>query len=544
MERLQTVLVALIVVLAGCSSIVDPGADANTTIETTETTAADATTTEPTENDESDGSDGEGDGAPPDPDEDVLGWEDGVWYNESIDVDQSDGLTDEEIEAYVSRAMARVEHIRGKEFKQRVPVEVVPRSQFANESFGAGTSEAQSDWNNQVWEALFISSEERNVTEELAQFYSAGVGGYYSPSEQAIVIVSDNPDNPVISNATLHHELQHALQDQYFDIGQSKYSGATQDGDLAIDGIVEGDANYVEFIYEDYCTNGTWECVSTPSSDSGGGGDVNFGIYVTVFNPYADGPAYVNELHEQGGWDAVDAAMESPPQTTETVIHRRSPQEAEEPAPIEFEDTAAGDWSLFENQGVDGYDTVGEVSIYSMFWYASYPRGLDLNIIDWRSLFDADGEYDLYNYDAAPSNGWANDRVYPYTSPSAEEDGYVWVTEWDTEQDAAEFRDAYLQILEGLDAEQVDENTWRVSDGQYADAFRVVIDGTRVVVVNGPSVEAVDELKPEHAPLQTNTSTTNASTTDAEERADRSTIPTANERADASTIPVAAVVAA
>ncbi|WP_323677907.1 Hvo_1808 family surface protein [Halorubellus sp. PRR65] len=505
MKRLATVLVVLAVVLAGCNA---PGGPAATTDGATDaTTVPDTTSTAPGTTTTS------GDDAPADPSEDVLGWEDGVWANESIDVDQSDGLTDAEIEAFVSRAMARVEVIRNKEFKQRVPVDVVPRSEYANQSSGAGTPKAQSDWNNQVWEALFISSEERNVTQELSQFYSSGVGGYYSSTEDAIVIISDNPETPVISNATLIHELQHALQDQYFNLSQSTYSAPTQDAGLAVDGIVEGDANYVEYVYEDYCVNGTWDCVATPSS-GGGGGEFNFGIYVTVFNPYADGPNYVDRLKQAGGWELVDEAMRNPPASTETVIHARTSDEAEPPATIDYEDTATDGWRTFQGQGVDGYDTVGEVSIYSMFWYASYPEragGLGLDIVDWRALFTADGEFDLYNYSAPPSDGWAGDRVYPYTSANSDEDGYVWVTEWDTQRDAEQFRAAYLQVLNGLGAERVDENTWTVSGNAYADSFRVVVDGTRVVVVNGPNVDAVDAIKPEYASGATNaTAPTNA----------------------------------
>ena len=506
MKRLATALVVLLVVLAGCNAPVTFG----TTDETPTTDDATATTTEETTEPTETTTDATDD-PPADPDEDVIGWEDGVWYDESIDVNQSDGLTDEEIEVYVSRAMARVEHIRQKEFTERVPVDVMTRSEYANRSSGSGTSKAQSDWNNQVWEALFISSEAENVTTQIAEFYSSGVAGFYSPRQDSIVIITDSPDSPVISNSTLIHELQHALQDQYFDLTQDKYSGQTQDGDLAVDGVIEGDANYIEAVYADYCSNGTWSCVNTPASDSGGGASFNFGIYVTVFNPYADGPHYVHQLKQAGGWALVDEVLRSPPSTTETVIHARTPDAVEDPVPIEYDDTATNGWERFSNQGVEGYDTVGEVSIYSMFWYASYPErggGLGLDIVDWRGLLSSDKPRDRYDYSSEPSAGWANDRVYPYTSPNSDEDGYVWVTEWDTERDAKEFHDAYLRILQGLDAERLDETTWRVSGGEYADTFRVVIDGTRVVIVNGPDTAAVNDLKPEYAPSANATSPT------------------------------------
>jgi len=89
MKRLATALVVLLVVLAGCNAPVTFG----TTDETPTTDDATATTTEETTEPTETTTDATDD-PPADPDEDVIGWEDGVWYDESIDVNQSDGLTD------------------------------------------------------------------------------------------------------------------------------------------------------------------------------------------------------------------------------------------------------------------------------------------------------------------------------------------------------------------------------------------------------------------------------------------------------------------
>ena len=87
---LAAAAVALVIVLAGCAA---PVLDSGSSVP-----PAGGSDTVATPNDDFD-----------DPERDVLGWEDGYWYSESIDVDQSDGLSDEEIDAYVARAMARVE---------------------------------------------------------------------------------------------------------------------------------------------------------------------------------------------------------------------------------------------------------------------------------------------------------------------------------------------------------------------------------------------------------------------------------------------------
>ncbi|WP_049985313.1 Hvo_1808 family surface protein [Halobellus rufus] len=432
-----------------------------------------------------------------DPDRDVLGWENGYWHNESIDVDQSDGLSDAELEAYVARSMARVEYIRGEEFDSQVPVNVISREEYRNRSSG-GSSDGEANeyerWNDQVWEALFVTGESESSGEAIGETRSAAVAGFYSPSDDEIKIITDSPESPTINNATLVHELVHALQDQEYDLTKAKYGGQTQDEQLAADGLVEGDAKYVEQRYSQRCGE-SWECVGTPSSGGsggGGGGQPNLGIFLTIFQPYSDGPVYVHDLVEREGWSAIDERFETPPTSSEQIIHRTD----EEPVPIEYRDRARNGWETFPDQGEDGSDTVGEASMYVMFWYQARQSGAET--IDPRTIGDVENRYDTYNYDAEPSAGWANDRLFPYkqATDSGTEYGYVWATEWDTERDAREFQRAYRAILDAHDAEERATNTYVVPDGQFADAFRVTRSGTRVTIVNGPTVEDLDDIRP------------------------------------------------
>jgi hypothetical protein len=431
-----------------------------------------------------------------DPASDRLGWEAGHWYNESIDVDQSDGLSDEEIDAFVARSMARVEYIRGIEFESEVPVEVIPRSEYRNGSSDVGTP-AEDDfaaWNNQVWEALFIAGEDQNVQRELSDTQSSSVVGFYAPRDDEIKIITESPESPVIRNSTLIHELVHAAQDQRFDLTAERYRGGTQDHDLAIDGLIEGDANYVQTEYQKRCRSGEWECVPTPNQSGGSEGpQPNLGILLTVFQPYSDGPVYVASLRDRGGWETVNDQFDAPPTSTEQVIHVTD----EEPTPIDFRDRSRNGWRLYPDQGVDGSDTVGEASIFAMFW--SQAREANADTINPRGLFDTDSDYDTYNYAADPSAGWGNDRVFPYHKGSGEdaEYGYVWVTEWDTQRDAREFLRAYRAILRAQGGSQEAENVWVVPEGPYADAFRVTQQGTRVVIVNAPERGDLEDVRPQ-----------------------------------------------
>ena len=472
----------VLVVLAGCSAPFSggvPGVPGDSADDTDGSTAADGGSTVDLA----------------DPASDRLGWEAGYWHNESIDVDQSDGLTDAEIDAFVGRSMARVEYLRGIEFDSEVPVEVIPRSEYRNGSSEVATP-AESDfaaWNNQVWEALFISGEDENVQRQLSDTQGSSVVGFYSPSDDEIKIITETPDSPVIRNTTLVHELVHAAQDQRFDLTDDVYRGETQDSDLAIDGLIEGDANYVQREYSSRCASGEWECVATPSQSGGSSGpQPNLGILLTVFQPYSDGPVYVSSRRDSGGWAAVNDEFDSPPESTEQVIHVTD----DDPVPIEFTDRARNGWELYPEQGTEGSDTVGEASIYSMFWYQA--RASNADTIDPRGLTRTDSPYDTYNYGAEPSAGWGNDRVFPYHkgSGAAAEYGYVWVTEWDTERDAQEFLGAYRAILRAQGATQEADRVWVISEGPYADAFRVTRSGTRVVIVNAPTTDDLPDVRP------------------------------------------------
>ncbi|MGQ4554387.1 Hvo_1808 family surface protein [Halobellus sp. GM3] len=446
-----------------------------------------------------------------DPSRDVLGWEDGYWYNESSDVDQSDGLSDEELDAYVARSMARVEYLRGLEFEDRVPVSIISREEYRNRSEGssdAGTdgeggpdttgeasqADAYNRWNDQVWEALFVTGESQSSGSAIGETRSSAVAGFYSPSDDEIKIITDTPESPTINNATLVHELVHALQDQHYDLTKEKYAGRTQDEQLATDGLIEGDAGYVEQRYAERC-GAEWECVSTPPSSGGGGsgGDgPNLGVFLTIFQPYSDGPAYVHDLVGSEGWDALEERFETPPESSEQIIHRTG----ESPVPIDYRDRARNGWETFPEQGVDGSDTAGEASMYVMFWYQAQRYGADT--IDFRAITTSDNRYDTYNYAAPPSAGWGNDRLFPYEKrgEAGTQYGYVWVTEWDTERDARQFQRAYRSILDAHDAEQRAEGTYVVPDGEFEDAFRVTRSGTRVTVVNGPTVDDLSDIRP------------------------------------------------
>ena len=412
---------------------------------------------------------------PEDPPTDRLGWEAGYWHNESIEVNQSDGLDEAEREAFVARTMARVEYLRGLEFEESVPVQVVTREQYrANDTF----SWSYSAWDEQVWEALFLVGEDETVNETFEQIYGGSVLGYYSPSKDRIVLISDG-DGTVMDRGTLAHELVHALQDQHFG-----YTGEpTLDARLGAQGLTEGDPTLVAAQYQSRCAAGNWSCVPTPPMDRSGGGPINLGVYLTVYQPYADGAAFVDALYQRGGWDAVDAAYEDRPASTEQTIHPEKYPD-EEPVSVSVPDRSGSNWRPIDDDAAS--QTVGEAALYVMFRHNT--------MIPSAHLRGDDVPHSPYNYSHPRTDGWAGDAVVPYESDDGEY-GYVFRTEWDTTADARAFAKGYrAMLLLYHGGERIDDTTLVVPDGSFADAFRVVRENRTVTVVNAPTVDALGEV--------------------------------------------------
>lgn len=398
---------------------------------------------------------------------DEIGYEAGYWADDRLDVTTADGLNETERRAVVARTMARVEVVRGLEFEEPVPVEVISRAEYRSRQDGVTPNGTFGAWNDQVWEALLLVGEDRDVSTAFGTILGTSVQGFYSPSKGSIVLVSDS-DTPMVDTRTLAHELVHALQDQHYRLSPAR---ATQDGELAANGLTEGDANLVESIYDRRC-GADWDCLERPRGAGGGGraADFNFGVFLVIYAPYAEGPEFVDDLRQRGpGWSRVNDAYGDFPASTEQVIHPEAYPD-DEPTAVHVPDRSSAEWERF---GLDHpTDTVGEASLYATFWANG----------------QVDRSRDPYNYSHPLSTGWDGDTLVPYTNGSHA--GYVWKVTFDSPADAREFRDGYVRALRSRDATSPRRNVHVVpEDSPFADAFRVTLHGDTVVIVNAPTTD-------------------------------------------------------
>ncbi|MFO7833042.1 MAG: Hvo_1808 family surface protein [Halohasta sp.] len=423
--------------------------------------------------------------------DDRIGCVDGVCHDDDLGFEATTNLSESELDALVDRTMARVEELRGEEFTEDVTVEVQSRESFREEGMvrtepANGTYDR---WNDVVWKALFVVGDDREAADAIDSTVGGAVNGFYDPNEDRIVIITPDANAPSVSELTLLHELAHAMQDQRHDLGAGTFGRETQDADLAANGVVEGEAVYLETRYEQRCAADEWACFDDPRTGGGDGeADSNSGLLFVLLQPYADGPGYIDETVDDEGWDGVDDLLEDPPRTTSEIIHR----EPTESTRLDVPDESTAEWERYPQQGVGGAEVAGEASIYVMFWYQASVYGAET--IDPESIRDTSGEFDRYNYASEPSEGWVGDELVPYRR--GDDDGYVWTTEWETPADAAEFQRAYGAILEAHDATETESGAYEVSNGSFSGAYAVETDRTRVRIVHAPTEAGLFELDP------------------------------------------------
>jgi hypothetical protein len=158
------------------------------------------------------------------------------------------------------------------------------------------------------------------------------LAGYYEPSDGTMYMASDLGDEE--ADATLAHELVHALQDQRWDLERrSAYHAGDGDHSEAVSALAEGDATSAMFdvMLERAAPGSGKSALDLPDDlfaeqirqgmDQGPGATAPRVMRSSLAAPYIYGTLFVHALRRRGGWQAVDHAWDDAPVTSEQVIH-------------------------------------------------------------------------------------------------------------------------------------------------------------------------------------------------------------------------------
>ncbi|MBP1911224.1 eCIS core domain-containing protein [Thermococcus stetteri] len=203
------------------------------------------------------------------------------------------------------KILAQVEEIRGLTFKEKPRIVVISKA-TALEMWKPGQPDLEKLRREElVYKMTLLLPPDykyiREESERSAGWIAATVG-------DTIYIIEENfMADPDTARRTIAHESVHVLQKQWFN---AKYGADTFDGTLAVQALVEGDADLVADIY---CERNGIPIHKIRSLS----GDPLTDIHIF---PYVFGDSFVRYLYEKGNWTLVNRAYKYYPETTLQVM--------------------------------------------------------------------------------------------------------------------------------------------------------------------------------------------------------------------------------
>lgn len=320
--------------------------------------------------------------------------------------------------------------------------------------------------------------------ELVARTLTAQVAGYYDHRRQQLTLALDEQlqGDPLLAEAVLVHELQHALQDQTFSLASlSTTAPGEDDASAAREALIEGDGLAVMIAHAAHQLGdatlgldsaGAGELASELFGDPGDLAELPLVLRERLLFPYAAGLVFVAHLHERGGWRAVNAAFRKPPASTEQILHPELYLAGEEPRPVQLPATLAA---------LPGA-RVAEQTVWGELGLSMFLR-----------------QHGVANELAAlAAAGWGGDRVSLLATPKGRELGVAQLV-WDTEPDA---REAFTALVRAFDhwliGPMVEDSptcaTWISPAGR---ASRVELRGDALVALHDVPLGALERLSAE-----------------------------------------------
>ena len=219
-----------------------------------------------------------------------------------------------------------VEAHRGLTFAHPVEVDFVAESTFvedakksAAEDASAGTDDASDD---PLWRALGLVPESFDHA-AAASDAATGIVGLYDPSTHRIRV--RGLDLTAEARTTLVHELTHALQDQNFALDAVWTKALTNDAQLALRAVIEGDAVVVEDEYRDQLSDADRSAIDAEEAkvtDAPELSRVPVAIADEITFLYGAGPAFVRTVEQLGGGRSRrDQLFSVPPTSALEVLY-------------------------------------------------------------------------------------------------------------------------------------------------------------------------------------------------------------------------------
>lgn len=300
-------------------------------------------------------------------------------------------------ERLIARTLKRVSRARGIESPKPVPGVVMARADLIARVKEHVSREVPPEAiRNEGLVLQLLGLVPTKFDYEAAEYalLQAQLAGYYEPADRTMYMANDLDDDD--AEATLAHELVHALQDLRWDLKtRSKYRPGDGDKSAAVSALAEGDATSAMFDVMLAARGGAGRTAPDvlpddqfaehirASMNTGPAASAPRIMRTSLAAPYIYGTLFVHALRRRGGWADVNRAWDEQPTTSEQILHLDK-WDAREAA---LDVAAPGTQSLGAGWSVADADVYGELGLLLLF-----------------------GEWMKEDEAATAASGWGGDR--------------------------------------------------------------------------------------------------------------------------------------
>lgn len=306
------------------------------------------------------------------------------------------------------------------------------------------------------------------------------VVGFYDPDEDRVFVPqvpASSAEDALMREGVLSHEVHHALQKQHFGLPDLD-EAATEDERLAHLALIEGDAVVAMAAYlgSTYgapirrtlrrVTDVTKTVpVERLAHEREASSQLEQALPIArakLLFPYMDGARFVTDLFRAGGFELINRTYQSPPVSTEQVLHAQRYVDGDLPVPVRTP------------KPPDGYRIVDSGR---------------MGELQTRVVLSGCVAADVAERAAA---GWGGDAYATALGPKGRV-ALSWATVWDTERDAQEFERALTSNPKCWSGRSVDSKFGGFGVGTTHRALR---SGKRVAFARGmPAFQLAAEVR-------------------------------------------------
>lgn len=231
------------------------------------------------------------------------------------------------VDQVICDAAEFVQRARGRPFRQFPTVELLDDGPF-DAALVADLDELRDELRDdeRLMKALGLISLDLDLYEAFESLVESGVAGFYDLDDGRLVVRGGELN--LYAQTVLVHELVHAIDDQWFDIGRDDF--ANDDAEYGYIAVIEGNARRVEEQWRAALSPSELATLEQEQFLALSPDDIQTLLSLPQIlldlqlSPYQDGERYVSALAEAGGEQAVDDRLIDPPVSSEQVLDQGS----------------------------------------------------------------------------------------------------------------------------------------------------------------------------------------------------------------------------